>query len=92
MTTLMPIQSAAMFQVDQVRSLIVVGARSLFQSGLLETSFVSSTKSRWIIAMSAELIDSVAISDQLPRRLDSKREQWPLSSLRSVLKGFKQGA
>src|SRR5678815_1592688 len=38
MTTLMPIQSAAMFQVDQVRSLIVVGARSLFQSGLLETS------------------------------------------------------
>ena len=92
MTTLMPIQSAAMFQVDQVRSLMVVGARSLFHSGLLETSFVSSTKSRWVIAMSAELIDSVAISDQLRRRLDSKREQWPLSSLRSVLKGFKQGA
>ena len=45
-TTLMPIQSAAMFQVDQVRSLIVVGARSWFQSGLWETSVLSSTKSR----------------------------------------------
>ena len=28
-TTLMPIQSAAMFQVDQVRSLIVVGSEIL---------------------------------------------------------------
>src|SRR5262245_49019760 len=46
MTTLMPIQSAAMFHVDQVLSLIVVGARSRFQRGLLETSRSSSTKSR----------------------------------------------
>ena len=33
MTTLMPIHSAAMCQVDQVRCAIVVGARSLFHSG-----------------------------------------------------------
>src|SRR5215211_9033730 len=46
MTTLIPIQSAAMFQVDQVLSLIVVGARSRFQSRLCETSVCSSTKSR----------------------------------------------
>ena len=44
-TTLMPIQSAAMFQVDQVRLAMVVGARSLFQSGEELTSSVSSTKS-----------------------------------------------
>jgi hypothetical protein len=43
-----------MFQVDQVRSLIVVGARSLFQSGLPETSWVSSTKSRSVMAPSEE--------------------------------------
>src|ERR1043165_7075192 len=46
-TTLIPIQRAAMFQVDQVRSLIVVGARSRFHSGLCETSVCSSTKSCW---------------------------------------------
>ena len=34
MTTLIPTQSAAIFQVDHVRSSIVVGARSLFHSGL----------------------------------------------------------
>src|SRR6185295_14593360 len=34
MTTLMPIQRAAIFHVDHVRSLIVVGARSWFHSGL----------------------------------------------------------
>src|SRR5262249_40838797 len=38
MTTLMPIQSAAIFHVDQVRCWIVVGARSRFQRELLETS------------------------------------------------------
>src|SRR5215213_2290802 len=54
-TTLMPIQSAAMFQVDQVLSFIVVGARSRFQSGLCETSVCSSTKSRWVVG------DSVVI-------------------------------
>src|SRR5436190_20093594 len=37
-TTLIPIHNAAMFQVLHVRSRIVVGARSLFHSGLLETS------------------------------------------------------
>src|SRR5580765_842470 len=44
----MPIHRAAMFQVDQVLSLIVVGARSRFHSGLCETSVCSSTKSRWV--------------------------------------------
>src|SRR6185369_12942709 len=44
----MPIQRAAIFQVDQVLSLIVVGARSRFQSGLWETSVLSSTKSFWL--------------------------------------------
>src|SRR3954463_9180325 len=38
MTTLIPIQRAAMFQVFQVRRAIVVGARSGFQSGDEETS------------------------------------------------------
>src|SRR5687767_1394288 len=56
MTTLIPIHSAAMFQVDQVRSLIVVGARSLFQSELEETSFCSSSKSRCVRAMSEESV------------------------------------
>src|SRR5688500_102207 len=56
MTTLIPIHSAAMFQVDQVRSLIVVGARSLFQSELEETSFRSSSKSRWVRAMSEDSV------------------------------------
>ena len=46
-TTLMPIHRAAIFQVDQVRSLIVVGARSGFHSGLWDTSLCSSSKS-WI--------------------------------------------
>src|SRR5215207_2336143 len=40
MTTLIPIQSAAMFQVDQVRRAGEVGARSGFQSGLLAISSV----------------------------------------------------
>ena len=44
-TTLMPIHRAAMFHVDHVRSLMVVGARSWFQSGLADTSLCSSTKS-----------------------------------------------
>src|SRR5437867_3335498 len=44
MTTLIPIQSAAMFQVDHVLSRIVVGARSGFHNGLAETSVVSSSK------------------------------------------------
>src|SRR5688572_7768567 len=57
MTTLMPIQRAAIFQVDQVRSLIVVGARSLFQRGLPETSLRSSSKSRCVMAMS-EAVES----------------------------------
>src|SRR6185436_13908159 len=35
-TTLMPIHNAAIFHVDQVRSRMVVGARSRFQSGLRE--------------------------------------------------------
>ena len=61
MTTLMPIQSAAIFQVDQVRSLIVVGARSLFQSGLLETSVVSSTKSRSVVASGEEIESSIDV-------------------------------
>ena len=34
MTTLIPIHSAAMFHVDQVRCRIVAGAKSLFHSGL----------------------------------------------------------
>ena len=51
MTTLMPIHSAAMFQVVQVRSRMVVGARSLFQSGLADTSSRSSTKSRCVDAI-----------------------------------------
>src|SRR6266705_5631732 len=38
MTTLIPIHSAAMFQVLQVLSRMVVGARSRFQRGLPETS------------------------------------------------------
>src|ERR671910_1545587 len=38
MTTLMPIQSAAMFQVDQVRRSGAVGARSGFQRGLDDKS------------------------------------------------------
>jgi hypothetical protein len=38
MTTLIPIQSAAMWYVDHVRLDSAVGARSGFQSGLLETS------------------------------------------------------
>src|SRR5688500_12550952 len=46
MTTLIPIHSAAMCQVDQVRCAIVVGARSLFHSGECDTSSCSSTKSR----------------------------------------------
>src|SRR5687768_16023149 len=45
MTTLMPIQSAAMWYVDQVQLASEVGARSGFQSGLDETSSVNSTKS-----------------------------------------------
>ena len=45
MTTDIPIQSTAMFQVDQVRCSSRVGARSLFQSGESETSSLSSTKS-----------------------------------------------
>src|ERR1051325_4400857 len=61
MTTLMPIHSAAMFHVDHVRSLMVVGARSRFQSGLAETSLRSSSKSRCVTAMSARLTDSVPI-------------------------------
>src|SRR5688572_18817284 len=44
-TTLMPIHSAAMCQVFQVRWAMVVGARSLFQRGEAETSSLSSTKS-----------------------------------------------
>src|SRR5207249_11604387 len=44
-TTLMPIQSAAMFHVDHVRSRMVVGARSRVQGGLDDTSRSSSTKS-----------------------------------------------
>src|SRR5262245_66665232 len=47
MTTLIPIQSAAIFHVDHVRCLMVVGARSRFQRGLLETSRSSSMKSRF---------------------------------------------
>src|SRR5688572_524636 len=46
MTTLIPIHSAAMCQVDHVRCAMVVGARSLFHSGECETSSRSSTKSR----------------------------------------------
>src|SRR5688572_15449617 len=46
MTTLIPIHSAAMCQVDQVRCAIVVGAKSLFHSGECDTSSCSSTKSR----------------------------------------------
>src|SRR5688572_28467161 len=45
MTTDMPIQSAAMLYVDQVRLLSGVGARSSFQSGLPLRSSVTSTKS-----------------------------------------------
>src|SRR5688572_8082743 len=45
MTTLIPIQSAAMWYVDQVRLASEVGARSGFQSGLDERSSVRSTKS-----------------------------------------------
>ena len=51
MTTLMPIHSAAMFHVDQVRSRIVVGARSRFHNGLGDISPSSSTNS-WIKRMS----------------------------------------
>ena len=60
MTTLIPIQSAAMFHVDHVRSLIVVGARSSFHSGLAETSLRNSSKSRCVTAMSDVLTESVA--------------------------------
>src|SRR5512132_4202447 len=45
MTTLMPIQSAAMLYVDQVRRAIGVGARSWFHSGLADKSSVVVTKS-----------------------------------------------
>ena len=45
MTTLIPIQSAAMWYVDQVRAESGVGARSGFHSGLADKSSVTSTKS-----------------------------------------------
>src|SRR5687768_3789517 len=60
MTTLIPIHSAAMFHVVHVRSRMVVGARSLFHSGLADTSSRSSTKSRRS-AVSSAFIVSVAI-------------------------------
>ena len=44
-TTLIPIQSAAMLYVDQVRRASGVGARSAFQSGLAERSSSVVTKS-----------------------------------------------
>src|SRR6185437_9209022 len=46
MTTLMPIQSEAMWYVVHVRRASGVGARSGFQSGLPERSSLISTKSR----------------------------------------------
>src|SRR5258708_16340414 len=45
MTTLIPIQRAAMLYVDQVRRLSEVGARSGFHSGLRERSSLEMTNS-----------------------------------------------
>ncbi len=72
MTTLMPIQSAAMFQVDHVRSLIVVGARSRFQRGLCETSVCNSTKSRCVVGDSV-VIRSIAAGGFLIRVIGNLR-------------------
>jgi hypothetical protein len=52
-TTLIPIQSAAMFHVVQVRSRIVVGARSRFHKGLADTSAFNSSKSRCVARASS---------------------------------------
>src|SRR5687768_12512534 len=58
----MPIQSAAIFHVDHVRSLMVVGARSLFHRGLPERSLRSSSKSLWVTAISESFECGIQVS------------------------------
>src|SRR5918994_7347091 len=74
MTTLIPIHSAAMFQVVHVRSRMVVGARSLFHSGLADTSSRSSTKSRRSTRPSSSRMTSFSVARSKSGALSVKCE------------------